>query len=96
MQGGGGYRNSARWVWLAIIATLLALLKARWALMKTRRFAIAAERGRVDARRVHAWGFVSRIIVRSDGGVSRVCGQSGYITISILIIGPSLPSDALV
>ena len=51
---GIGYRNSARWVCEAMIATLLLLLKARWALMKTSRLAIAAERGRVGARRAQA------------------------------------------
>ena len=38
--------------------------------MKTRRLAIAAERGRVGERRAQAWGFVSRIIVKRDGGGS--------------------------
>ena len=38
--------------------------------MKTRRFATAFERGRVSARRAQAWGFVSRIMVNSDGGGS--------------------------
>lgn len=54
------------------MATLLALLKARWAFMKTRRLAMAAERGRVGARRAQALGFVSRIIVRREGGGSIV------------------------
>lgn len=67
---GIGYRNSARWVCEAMIATLLLLLKARWALMKTRRLARAAERGRVGARRAQAWGLVSRIIVSREGGGS--------------------------
>ena len=44
--------------------------------MKTRRFAIAAETGRVGARRAQAWGFVSRIMVRRDGGGS----ESGYVS----------------
>ena len=35
--------------------------------MKTRRLAMAAERGRVGARRAQAWGFVSRITVRREG-----------------------------
>lgn len=52
------------------MATLLALLKARWALMKTRRLAIAAEKEIVGARRAQAWGFVSRIIVKREGGGS--------------------------
>ena len=52
------------------MATLLALLKARWASMKTRRLAIAAEKGKVEERRAQAWGFVSRITVRRDGGGS--------------------------
>ena len=38
--------------------------------MKTRRFAIAAEKGRVGERRDQACGFVSRIIARRDGGGS--------------------------
>ena len=42
--------------------------------MKTSRFAIALERGRVFARRAQAWGFVSRMMVRRDGGGS-VIGQ---------------------
>ena len=33
------------------MATLLALLKAKWAFMKTRRLAMAAESGRVGVRR---------------------------------------------
>lgn len=53
-----------------MMATLLLLLKARWALMKTRRLAMAAERGRVGARRAQAWGFVSRIMVKREGGGS--------------------------
>ena len=38
--------------------------------MKTRRLAMAAERGRVGARRAQAWGFVSRIMVSREGGGS--------------------------
>jgi len=38
--------------------------------MKTRRLAMAAERGRIGERRAQAWGFVSRIIVRREGGGS--------------------------
>lgn len=38
--------------------------------MKTRRFATALERGRVSERRAQACGFVSRIMVNSDGGGS--------------------------
>ena len=53
-----------------MIATLLALLKARWALMKTRRLAIAVEKGRVGAMRAQAWGLVSSMIVNRDGGGS--------------------------
>lgn len=37
-----------------MIAIRLALLKARWAFMKTRRLAMAEERGRVGWRRVQA------------------------------------------
>lgn len=70
-RDGEGYRNSARWVWLAITAILLPWLKARWALMKMSRFAIALERERVSERRAHALGFVSRIIVRRERGGSR-------------------------
>ena len=39
--------------------------------MKTRRVAIARERGRVEARRDHARGLVSRMMTRRDGGGSR-------------------------
>lgn len=38
--------------------------------MKTRRLAMAAERGRVGVRRAQAWGLVSRIMVRREGGGS--------------------------
>lgn len=38
--------------------------------MKTRRFAIAFERGRVGERSAQAWGFVSRTMTRSDGAAS--------------------------
>ena len=38
--------------------------------MKTRRLAIAAERERVGERRAQAWGFVSRMMVRREGGGS--------------------------
>ena len=38
--------------------------------MKTRRLAIALESGRVSARRAQAWGFVSRMMVKRDGGGS--------------------------
>lgn len=38
--------------------------------MKTSRLAMAAERGRVGARRAQAWGFVSRIMVSREGGGS--------------------------
>lgn len=57
------------------MATLFALLNARCALMKTRRLAMAVERGRVGARRAQAWGFVSSIIVKRDGGGSVVFSQ---------------------
>ena len=40
--------------------------------MKTRRLAIALERGRVSARRAQALGFVSMIMARRDGGASVV------------------------
>ena len=53
-----------------MIATLLLLLKARWALMKTSMLAMAAERGRVSLRRYQAWGLVSMIMVRREGGGS--------------------------
>ena len=54
--------------------------------MKTRRLEIAAERGRVGDRSAQAWGFVSRIMVRRDGGGSIervvsfavVCGRMGW------------------
>jgi len=57
-------------MWLAMTATLLALLKARWAFMKTRIFATAWERVRVCERKDQAWGFVSRTMVRREGGGS--------------------------
>ena len=38
--------------------------------MKTRMLAMAAERGRVGARRAQACGFVSMIMVSRDGGGS--------------------------
>ena len=38
--------------------------------MNTRRLAIALESGRVFDRRAQAFGFVSRIIVRREGGGS--------------------------
>jgi hypothetical protein len=41
--------------------------------MKTRRFAIAFERGRVEERRAQAWGFVSRTITSRDGVGPRIC-----------------------
>lgn len=37
--------------------------------MKTRMLAMACVRGSVDERSDHAWGFVSRIMVKSDGGM---------------------------
>lgn len=40
--------------------------------MKTRRFATAFDRGRVSARRAHAWGFVSRMMVMRDGAGSSI------------------------
>ncbi len=46
--------------------------------MKTRRLAMAAERGRVGVRRAQAWGFVSRIMVRREGGGSDGKGVSGF------------------
>lgn len=52
--GGSGYRNTARCVWLAMTATLLALLNARWALINTNRLLKAADRGSVEARRAQA------------------------------------------
>lgn len=57
-------------MWLAITAILLPWLKARWALIKMSRFAIALERERVSDRRAHALGFVSRIIARRERGGS--------------------------
>lgn len=56
------------------MATSFAWLKARWAFMKTRRLASAFESGRVAARRAQALGFVSRIIVRREGGGSEGIG----------------------
>ncbi len=42
--------------------------------MKTRRLAIAFERGRVEERRVQAWGLVSRTMTRREG-VGAMKGQ---------------------
>ena len=66
-EGGRGYSHTARWLWDATTATWLALLIARWAFMKTRRLAIALERGSVPERRAQACGFVSRTMTRSEG-----------------------------
>ena len=38
--------------------------------MKTRRLAMAVDRGRIGARRAQAWGFVSRMIVKREAGGS--------------------------
>ena len=38
--------------------------------MKTRRFEMALERGRIPERRAQAFGLVSRIMVRREGGGS--------------------------
>ena len=54
-----------------MMATLLAELNARCALMKTSRLAMARESGRVEERRAQALGLVSRIMVRREGGGSR-------------------------
>ncbi len=53
-----------------MIAMRLAWLMARWAFMKTRRLARVVERVRVEWRSAQALGFVSRIIVRREGGGS--------------------------
>lgn len=50
----------------------LLLLQARWALMKTRRWARKVEKGRVGERRAQALGCVSSIMVRREMGGS-VC-----------------------
>lgn len=76
-----------------MIATLLALLKARWAPMKTRRLAMAEEKERVGARSAHAWGFVSRIIVKREGGGSVVVRM--LVSICVVRRGEDLPSDVL-
>jgi hypothetical protein len=52
-------------------ATWLAWLKAKWALINTRRLATAFASGRESASRAQAFGLVSRIIVRRVGGGSR-------------------------
>ena len=49
-------------------ATSFALPEAKCALMKTRIFARAAERERVDERCAHACGLVSRTMASRDGG----------------------------
>ena len=48
----------------------LLLLQARWAFMKTTRWAMKVEKGRVGERRDQAEGWVSRIMVRRDMGGS--------------------------
>lgn len=70
---GLGYSHLARWVWLAMTATLLALLMAMWALMKTSRFAMILDRGNSFASKAQACGFVSRMIVNSDAGTPAGC-----------------------
>lgn len=65
-----GYRNSARSGCAAITQIWLLLLQARWAFIKTRRTARAFEKGRVGERRAQAEGWVSRIMVRREGGGS--------------------------
>lgn len=66
-EGGVGYSQTARSRCAAMRATWLALLKARWALTKTRMFAMAREMGRVSERAAQARGFVSRTMERREG-----------------------------
>lgn len=47
--------------------------------MKTRMLAMAVERGRVGDRSAQAWGFVSRMMVRREGGRSVIW----YIVVSL-------------
>jgi hypothetical protein len=67
---GVGYSHVARSVWLAIMHTWLAWFMARWAFINTRSEEMALERERVAERLSQAMGFVSRIIVRMEGGVA--------------------------
>lgn len=60
----------------------LLLLQAKWAFMKTRRMAIALEKGRVGERRAQAEGWVSRIMVRREGG-----GSEGDVRIDFCSVG---------
>lgn len=64
------------------MATSLALLKARWALMKTIRLAMNVLKGKVSERCVHDRGFVSMMTVKSEGGGSTkqhsACAWSHY------------------
>lgn len=61
-------------------ATSFVLPEARCAFMKTRRLAMAEERGRpVEARWAQACGFVSRTIARREGGGAGL--QCQYMTL---------------
>lgn len=91
---GVGYRNWARPVWAAITATRFALLIARWAFMKTRMLAIAFVRGSVEERRDQACGFVSRMIVRREGGTPVVVRQIyEYLFIRRFDYGEDIPES---
>lgn len=65
---GVGYRKVVLCEWEAITATSFPFPEARWALMKTRMLARAAESERVEDRCAHACGLVSRTMASSDGG----------------------------
>ncbi len=54
---------------------------------------MAEEKERVGARSAHAWGFVSRIIVKREGGGSVVVRM--LVSICVVRRGEDLPSDVL-
>ena len=62
---------------------------ARWAFRKTRRLARVDERVRLGVRRFQAWGLVSRITVRREGGalvsvvVLRVVASTAFIAVVV-------------
>lgn len=72
-ESGEGYIQCVRLQWEARMATRLAWLQARWALMKMSRSAIARSRGKCGRSDCHARGFVSRTMTSSAGGCVSTC-----------------------
>jgi hypothetical protein len=66
-------------------ATWLAWLQAKWALINTRRLAMAFASGRESASRAQAFGLVSRIIVRRVGGGSRPGELSASLPLRLVV-----------